>query len=223
MSDTHIPDALSARLRSPLFAFDLPKQQRAPTAQDGIVFSELVNLGYVILRGHARDEAFMQATASVLGQPLPTTPSTYVRTEAGVVFWVSPDEWWLVCARAKRDAVVSALTTATQGLFAQIVDNSGGHAAVRLSGAQHMLFLRHMGPYDFETLKVGQAIGTVMSKANVTVLRTDEQGVVILFRRSFADYFWRLLTRTAKQYGVCIAPVSAHADPVISPLLATKH
>jgi sarcosine oxidase subunit gamma len=220
MSDHHIPDALSARLRSPLHAFNLAAQTRPPLPSDGVLLSELPNLGYVILRGHADDAAFMSAVAGVLGQALPTAPSTWLRTQAGVVFWVSPDEWWLVCPRAGRDAVCAALLAATQGLFAQIVDNSGGHAAVRLSGAQHMLLLRHLGPYDFESLQLGQAIGTVMGKASVTVLRTDTQGVVLLFRRSFADYFWRLLTRTAKPCKPCVAPLAAHADPVISPLLS---
>jgi sarcosine oxidase subunit gamma len=220
MSDHHIPDALSARLRSPLHAFNLAAQTRPPLPSDGVLFSELPNLGYLILRGHADDAAFMDAVAGVLDQPLPTAPSTWLRTDAGVVFWVSPDEWWLVCARARRDAVFNALQAATKGLFAQVVDNSGGHAAVRLSGAQHLLLLRHLGPYDFESLQLGQAIGTITGKANVTVLRTDTQGVVLLFRRSFADYFWRLLTRTAAPYKPCVAPLAAHADPVISPLLA---
>ncbi|WP_294636375.1 sarcosine oxidase subunit gamma [uncultured Aquabacterium sp.] len=222
MSDNHIPDALSARLRSPLHAFDLARQTRPPVTGDGILFSELPNLGYLILRGHASDADFTGAVASVLGQPLPVAPSTWVRTRVGVVFWVSPDEWWLVCARVQRDAVCAALQAATQGLFAQVVDNSGGHAAVRVSGARHLMLLRHLGPYDFESLEPGQAIGTVMGKANVTVLRTDSQGVVLLFRRSFADYFWRLLIRTASPYKPCVAPLSVHADPVISPMLAAS-
>ncbi len=212
--------ATTGALRSPLHAFALEGQQRQPTAQDGIVFSELPHLGYLILRGQANDAGFMQAVAEVLHQPLPTAPSTWLRTAVGVVFWASPDEWWLLCPRSDRDALVQRLGAALQNQFAQLVDNSGGHAALRISGAQHLTLLRHLGPYDFESLAVGQAIGTVMAKANVTVLRTDERGVVLLFRRSFADYFWRLLRRTAAPYGVCIAAPAAHADPLVTPLLA---
>lgn len=205
-------------LRSPLATFTLPSQERMPSAQDGICFSEIPNLGYTILRGHSSDSAFMQATSQVLGGSLPTVPSTYVQCSVGVVFWVSPDEWWLLSPRAGKDALVAQLTQALQGVFAQVVDNSGGHTAMRISGVQHMQLLRHMGVYDFESLQVGQAIGTVMGKANVTVLRTDTQGVVLLFRRSFADYLWRLLSRTAKPYGLCVTPLSQHADAVVSPL-----
>lgn len=219
MSDNRIPNVLGARLRSPLHAFELDKQLRQPAAADGVVLSELPHLGYVILRGRAQDAAFMQAVARVLGQSLPTVPSTYLVTEAGVVQWMSPDEWWLLCSRERRDGLVAALAAALQGLFAQVVDNSGGHAAVRLSGPRHMLLLRHLGPYDFESLKVGQAVSTVMAKATVSVLRTDTKGVVLLFRRSFADYFWRLLTRTARPYGMCMTDPAAHPDPVVTPLL----
>ncbi|MBT0570714.1 hypothetical protein KIK84_10265 [Curvibacter sp. CHRR-16] len=209
---------LSMNLRSPLAAFTRPSQTRAATAQDGLCMSEIPNLGYIILRGHSSDSAFAQATSQVLGAALPTLPSSYVQCPAGVVYWVSPDEWWLITPRAGKDALVAQLTQALQGVFAQVVDNSGGHTALRISGAKHLLLLRHMGVYDFETLQVGQAIGTVMAKANVTVLRTDSQGVVLLFRRSFADYLWRLLSRTGKPYGLCISPLASNTDPVVSPL-----
>lgn len=219
MSDSQIPDTLSSRLRSALHAFDLPSQCRTPTPADGVLISELPHLGYLILRAEPGDAAFQAAVAQALGVALPTQVARWTAGPGGVAYSVSPDEWWLLCSRARRDALVATLTTGLKGLHAQLVDNSGGHAAVRISGPQHLRLLRHLGAFDYESMQVGQAIGTVMSKANITVLRTDTQGVVLLFRRSFADYVWRLLTRTARPYGVCIAPIAAHADPVVSPLL----
>ena len=44
-------------------------------------------------------------------------------------------------------------------------------------------------------------------------------GVLLVFRRSFADYLWRLIERTAKPYHPCIAAPAAVADPVFTPLL----
>jgi sarcosine oxidase subunit gamma len=223
MSDHTIPAADLARLRTPLHVFNLPAESRAPTAKDGVVVSELPHLAYVILRGQATDAAFMQGVASVLGASLPTQPASLVQTPGGVVQWVSPDEWWVIAPRARRDALVASLNTALQGVFAQVVDNSGGHTAMRVTGPAHMLLLRHLGPYDFESLTVGKAVSTVMAKAVVSVCRTDEQGVVLLFRRSFADYFWRLLRRTAAPYGLCVTQPGTHADPVFTPLLPATH
>ena len=211
-------NALNAMLQSPLHAFDLPARVATPTAQNRVVVSELGNLGYIVLRGKADDVAFMQAVAGVLGHALPTQPMTVLSTAADVVLWVSPDEWLLVCQRSARDSLLAALTSAVQDLFAQVVDNSGGLTAMRLGGPDHLLLLRQMGPFDFESLAVGRCASTVVSKTGLTVARTDEAGVVLVFRRSFADYTWRLLERTALPYRLCIASPDQHADPVFTPL-----
>ena len=206
-------------LQSPLHAFALGAKATIPSALNRVVFSELPHLGYVVLRGKADDNTFLDAVASVLGQRVPTQPRQVLQTKEGAVLWLSPDEWLLVCPRSRRDNLVSALTTALQGVFAQVVDNSGGFTTLRLAGAEHLTLLRQLGPYDFESQGVGTVASTVMSKATVTVVRTDASGVLLVFRRSFADYVWRLIERTAKPYHPCIADPAAVADPVFSPLL----
>ncbi|MDZ5461709.1 hypothetical protein, partial [Azohydromonas lata] len=60
----------------------------------------------------------------------------------------------------------------------------------------------------------------VISKASFTVLRSDAQGVALVFRRSFADYIWKLIERTARPYGLQLVEPRRCADPLLSPLLA---
>ena len=212
-------NALNAMLESPLHAFDLPAQVASPAAHNRVLMSELPHLGYIVLRGKADDAAFMQGVAGVLGQALPTQPMAILSTSAGAVLWVSPDEWLLVCKRSTRNALLIALTSALQDVFAQVVDNSGGLTSLRLSGPDHMLLLRQLGPYDYESLAVGRCASTVASKTGFTVVRTDTTGVVLVFRRSFADYTWRLLERTAMPYHLCITSPAQSADPVFTPLI----
>jgi sarcosine oxidase subunit gamma len=214
-------NALNAMLQSPLHAFGLHARVATPTSDNRVLLSELPHLGYLVLRGKADDAAFMQAVASALGQPLPTQPMTVLPTAAGVVLWLSPDEWLLLCQRSARDALLAKLTTALQDLFAQVVDNSGGFTTLRLAGPDHMMLLRQLSPYDFERLAVGRCASTVLSKAGMTVVRTDSAGVLLVFRRSFADYIWRLLERTAQPYRPCITHPDQCADPVFTPLFET--
>jgi sarcosine oxidase subunit gamma len=208
-------------LESPLHAFGLSARVQTPSSSDRIVLAELPHMGYLVLRGKPDDAAFMQAVAGVLGQALPTQPMTVLNTDAGAVLWVSPDEWLLVCKRSRRDSLLAALTSAVQGLFAQIVDNSGGLTSMRLAGPDHIQLLRQLGPYDYESLAVGRCASTVVSKTGLTVVRTDTAGVVLVFRRSFADYTWRLLERTARSYQPCITSPAHCADPVFTPLFET--
>lgn len=205
-------------LKSALHAFGLPTRVATPTRESRVVMSELPHMGYIVLRGKADDTAFMQGVAGVLGQALPTQPMTVLSTSAGAVLWVSPDEWLLVCKRSTRNALLIALTSALQDVFAQVVDNSGGLTALRITGPDHMLLLRQLGPYDYESLAVGRCASTVASKTGFTVVRTDTAGVVLVFRRSFADYTWRLLERTAKPYHLCITSPVQCVDPIFTPL-----
>jgi len=209
---------MNAMLQSLLHASGLSPKVEPPTSQNGVVLSELSHLGYLVLRGKADDAAFMQTVAGVLGQPLPTQPMTVASTAVGVVLWSSPDEWLLVCKRSARDGLLAALTTLLQEVFAQVVDNSGGLTTIRLAGPDHLMLLRQLGPYDFESLAVGRCASTVISKAGLTVVRTDEAGVLLVFRRSFADYIWRLLERTAQPYRLCITSPRNCADPLFTPL-----
>ncbi|NDY91785.1 sarcosine oxidase subunit gamma [Ideonella livida] len=203
-------------LRSPLAHLQPGATGHTPAA---LRAAELPDLGYLVLRGHAHDAAFMAAVAGVLGAPLPTRPRAVLNCPAGLVLWQSPDEWWLLCPRAQRDTLLAALGSALAGCFAQVVDNSGGFTTLRLSGPQHMLLLRHLTPHDVDALPLGDCVSTVVSKASMVILRSDAQGVALVFRRSFADYLWRLIERSARPYGLALCAPAQCPDPLVSPLL----
>lgn len=208
---------VAARLESALHC--LPACTQIPNDRHGVWAAEFPHLGYIVLRGDRADGALMEGAALVLGASLPVEPMSLRACEAGVVLWVSPDEWLLVCRRAARDGLQAAFADALAGLHAQVVDNSGGLTCLRLAGADHVRVLRHLGPYDFERLKVGRCAGTVFSKTSVNVVRSDEAGVMLVFRRSFADYTWRLLQCAARPYGLSLTLPSACPDPLFTPLL----
>ena len=197
-------DGAASQLRSPLgehFARPSPPDERE---RAGIRVAEWAHLGCLVLRGRADDEDFHAAVQGVLGAGLPRRPSTFVAAAHSVALWISPDEWWLLLPRERRDATLAALSSTTAGLFAQVLDNSGSLACLRLAGPQHVTLLRHLSPYDFESLAVGRCVSTVFPKAGVTVLRGDDDGVLLLFRRSFADWIWRLIARSAQPYGLAL-------------------
>lgn len=228
MSDSNLQfaDAVEPRARarvafapyaqSPLHDFGLPAKARRPDASCGVWMNELALLGYVIVRGDAQDPAFVRAVKSVLGIALPTVPGTVTPFANGVALWQAPDEWLLVCARSARQACIAGLEAVLQGIHSQVVDNSGGLTMVYLTGAHQVTLLRHVGVYDFEALRPGHLASTICGKATITVFRHDDQGIFLIFRRSFADYVWRLLSKAARPYGLGIAALEqGAAHPVL--------
>ncbi len=214
MSDT--PSGDFSRLVSPL-QHARCTAARARTAS--VTVAEYPNLGYLVIRGRQDDAAFMAAVEGVIGSGLPVRPRAVSRCPAGVVLWQSPDEWWLVCARHHRDALVHALEHALTGCFSQVVDTSGGLTALNLAGRDGSTVLRHLSPYDFDGLADGECVSTVIGKASFTVLRTPTGGVTLVFRRSFAQYIWDLLDRAALPYGMRRVEAREAPDGLLSPLL----
>ncbi|OYO29266.1 sarcosine oxidase subunit gamma [Janthinobacterium sp. PC23-8] len=208
--------AFAPYAQSPLHGFSLGAQARRQDDSCGVWMNELGLLGYVIVRGDAQDGAFVKACQTVLGIALPQEPGTVAPFAHGVALWQAPDEWLLVCARSACQASIDALEAALQDVHAQVVDNSGGLTMVYLSGAHQVTLLRHVGVYDFDALAPGRLASTVCGKATLTVFRHDLQGIFVILRRSFADYVWRLLSKSARPYGLGIAAVKADAShPVL--------
>lgn len=221
LADTVLPKArakvaFAPYAQSPLHGFGLEAKARRPDDSCGVWMNELGLLGYVIVRGDAQDAAFVKACQKALGIALPREPGTVVPFAHGVALWQGPDEWLLVCARGALQSCIAGLEAALEGVHAQVVDNSGGLTMVYLSGAHQVTLLRHVGVYDFDALAPGRVASTVCAKATLTVFRHDRQGIFVIFRRSFADYVWRLLSKSARPYGLGIATIKPNAQhPVL--------
>ena len=93
------------------------------------------------------------------------------------------------------------LQAACQGVFAQVVDNSGGLMLLQIQGTAASTFLRHLSPYHVGSLQAGQVVSTVLKKTTVVLHKLADDDYVLLFRRSFADYLWRIFDKTSKPYG----------------------
>lgn len=200
MPDHTVTPTLRSALADLLPTLSPPNAQ----AKAGVRVAEWPNIACIVLRGRADDALFLRAVQAACGVVLPAKPSTFTATANTMALWISPDEWWLLAPRVARDGLLTALRQATAGQHAQVADNSGGVACLHVAGPQHVSLLRHLSPYDIESLTVGRCVSTVVPKAGVTVLRGDDDGVLLLFRRSFADWLWRLVERSAKPYGLAV-------------------
>jgi sarcosine oxidase, subunit gamma len=197
-------------MQSPLHAFNLAAQARPMDASCGVWASELPLLGYLSLRGRSADHAFTEAVARVVGVALPTKPCTLAATGTAKILWISPDEWMIVCPRARLRALFSELSEALANVKHQVADNSGGYTQVSLQGKNARDLLSHTSVYDLAALIPGRVVGTTFGKSSIYMYR-HEDGYCLVLRRSFADYIWRYLVRAAEPYGLGVAQIDAAA------------
>ena len=203
--------------QAPYWHSPLHEQKRTLSAAGAgsaaVQMGECPRWAYVIVRGRVTDTAFVQAASAILGAALPQQAKQVVSGQRMHMLWLSPDEWLVVGAYAERDQLLGHWQQGLRGVFAQVVDNSGGFTALAISGAEAETVLRHVTPYDVASIGAQQCAATVMAKAGMVLVRQDATQMLLICRRSFADYIWRLLQKAARPYGwQWQQPVALH-DP----------
>jgi sarcosine oxidase, subunit gamma len=194
-------------MQSPLHPFGLAAKQEKMNDSKGVWASEIPLLGYISLRGNSQNAAFLNAVNSTLNVELPTQPCSMVYTAWGSILWLSPDEWLITCKRDQRASLQQSLEAALTGIHSQVVDNSGGYTTVLLKGKNASDVLHHCTVYDLNMLQAGKIVGTTFGKLSLYLHQQDD-GYSLVFRRSFADYIWRYLERSALPYGFGIAQLN---------------
>jgi sarcosine oxidase subunit gamma len=153
----------------------------------------------VSVRGDARDPAFAAALERVTGCRPPSRPNTVARGQAYDVLWLGPDEW-LVRSHAAQAATLEAqLVAALAGQFASAVDIGSGYTVLELAGTKAREVLTRGCPLDLHPrlFAQGQCAQSHYFKASIVLIATGADTFEVVVRRSFADYFCRIMLDAA--------------------------
>ncbi|WP_426400590.1 sarcosine oxidase subunit gamma [Ralstonia sp. R-29] len=199
-AEAQVASMSSVRLESPFVgAADLLKSRQA-RAPEKFMLRERPFLDLVNVRGELNDPAFVSAFERVVGCRPPVTPNTVARSTDYDVLWLGPDEWLVRSAVPVQTGVLEAkLAEAVQGSYAAAVDVGSGYAVVEISGNCTRDVLARGCPLDLHPriFKPGQCAQSHYFKASIVLIPTGDDAYEIVVRRSFADYFIRIMLDAA--------------------------
>ena len=185
-------------LESPLVGVaDLLRAQEGASTR--FALRERAFLDLVSVRGEPSDVAFVEAVAAVAGLRLPAGPNTVARGERYDALWLGPDEWLLRSVEpAPAGGLHARLTSALAGADAAAVDVGSGYTVLEISGAQAREALARGCPLDLHprVFKTGQCAQSLFKTA-IVLAPTGDERMDLVVRRSFADYFCRILLDAA--------------------------
>lgn len=167
--------------------------REAPTGLS-VDIREMTGRGMIDLRGLPEDAAFMAGVKQVLNLDLPTAPRTSAAWGEVQALWLSPDQWLILCPRARTEELLAALRQALAGIHSFAVDVSDMRTIIRLEGDQARSLLLKGSSLDL--LSPDYAPGTVrrLRFAEIAALLHIVSGkpdVIDLYVfRSYADYAW---------------------------------
>ena len=159
--------------------------------------------GFFNVRLDPRNEQGVEAAARALGQPVPLASNTFTCGEHRV-FWLGPDEWLIETGAQRAARLGSELAEALAGFHAAINDVSGGHVALRITGADARTVLAKGCTLDLHRREFGpgQCARTGLAKAIVLLsVADDARTYSIIVARSFSDYMCRWLAHAARPHG----------------------
>ncbi|MBN3846204.1 sarcosine oxidase subunit gamma [Paraburkholderia sp. Ac-20342] len=154
----------------------------------------------VTVRGEPGDAAFAEAFARVVGCAVPAQPNTRVSAAQYDVLWLGPDEWLVRSREAVNAGVLEdALVRALNGMWASAVDVGSGYTVLELSGARVREVLARGCPLDLHPRMFGegQCAQSFYFKASIMLIPTGAERFEVVVRRSFADYFCRIMLDAA--------------------------
>lgn len=177
----------------------------AETAAEARVDIDVVfRRGFLNLRLNPRNRAAVEAAERILGKPLPLTSNTFSGGDDRV-YWLGPDEWLIETGAQRVAGLAGELTQALAGYHSAVNDVSGGHSALRVTGADARAVLAKGCTLDLHPRKFGpgQCARTGLGKANALLAVDDDAAsCTILVARSFVDYLCRWLAHAARPHGV---------------------
>jgi sarcosine oxidase subunit gamma len=143
------------------------------------------------------------AVARYLGVALPTTPSTYVESEAVTAIWLGPDEWLITSPFRTPEELETGLREAVSGA-GSVVDVSAQRTTLRLRGEHVRDLLAGGCSVDLHPRVFGRgaAVQTLIGQAGVVLMALDDTGThyQIVVRSSFAGYLMSWLLDGATEY-----------------------
>ncbi|AOK08219.1 sarcosine oxidase subunit gamma [Burkholderia sp. AU28942] len=187
-------------LESPFVgAADVLKPHHA-RASKKFTLRERAFLDLVNVRGELADPAFVSAFERVVGCLPPSVPNTVARGAEYDVLWLGPDEWLVRSNGPVQAGVLEArLAEAVQGSYAAAVDVGSGYTVVEVTGERVRDVIARGCPLDLHprVFKQGQCAQSHYFKSPITLIATGDDTFEIVVRRSFADYFVRIMLDAA--------------------------
>ena len=179
-------------------------------------------LAILNLRGPADDAGFVAGATQALGLALPLAlcsthhnvdGSAAIETDQPTdaverIVWAGPDEWFVIAAAGRADAMEQALRASLAGLHHAVTDVGSGYGVLRLSGRPVREVLAQGCPLDLHprAFGVGRSAGSHFFKTSVLLWQTDAAPhFELLVRRSFIGYMQLMLQRCTLECGLLMS------------------
>ncbi|TGR17931.1 MULTISPECIES: sarcosine oxidase subunit gamma family protein [unclassified Mesorhizobium] len=144
------------------------------------------------------------AASIAFGCELPATIGATASSGGRLALCLGPDEWQLYAPIAESTAIEAAFAALYPRCSHSLVDVGHREIGIAIEGQAAVLALRSACAFDFDTMPSGTGTRTLFDKAQIILIRHDENRFRIEVWRSFADHVWGLLQAASREIALGI-------------------
>ena len=173
--------------------------QLARHSAGNVVIEEVQVGGMIRLQGDGSDGAFCDSAQAVLGVALPAPCETAVGNDI-TLYWLTPNEWLIVCGAEQEASLVQALSSLTspKGCRATAMADSRLVLHAHGSGVLDLLSQGCTLDFDSEALAPGRCAVTRFAQVATLISRKAEHHFELMVDRSMAMYCWDWLVESLR-------------------------
>jgi sarcosine oxidase subunit gamma len=196
------PVQLDSRQQSSLVGLADAMAAHARRYSDAFRFRELPFREIAMLRADPGNPSLEQALEQLTGCSLPLTANTVAENEAYSVWWLGPDEWLIHSKQVQTPTIEHGFHPLAASRFVVSVDVSSGYTTFEIGGQHARDVLQKGCPLDLHprVMQIGQCAQSHYFKAGVMLRPVSAKCYELVVRRSFADYFYRIMLTAADEF-----------------------
>ena len=147
-----------------------------------------------------------KATAA-FGQDIPARIGEMSSAAQKTALCLGPDEWLLLAPEDEGEEIVARFAKLNERTTHSLVDVSHRSVGIDVSGPAAALALNAGCPLELDALPVGGGTRTVLDKAEIILMKLENEHYRLEIMRSFAPFVWSFLSSAGREFD---ADTSAH-------------
>ncbi len=141
----------------------------------------------------------LKKAASAFGADIPDRVGGMASGADRRALCLGPDEWLLLAPEITSEEIIARFANMAESNLHSLVDVSHRTIGIEISGRLAQLTLNAGCPLDLENMEIDRCTRTVMDKAQIILMKLEEQRYRLEIVRSFAPFVWSFLKKVGRE------------------------
>ncbi|MCF6326715.1 MAG: sarcosine oxidase [Devosiaceae bacterium] len=140
----------------------------------------------------------LKKAAAAFGMDIPDSVGSMSSRAEKYALCLGPDEWLLLAPQKSADEIITRFAKLAKNNSHSLVDVSHRTIGIEISGSLAQLALSAGCPLDLENMQIGRCTRTILDKAEIILMKLEQQRYRLEVIRSFAPYVWSFLEKSGQ-------------------------